>query len=121
MSRFVCNYVRLAMRHLPAPLHHNCGVPGNIHEAHVNFRPSRSSVSYDETPPLNSGKIRYSTVILCDGHGLVVGSLDPTELLQYAKYTCLVLVLIKQSCHASVRFMKMNDLQHVLCKRFGQS
>ena len=85
MSRFACNYVRLVMRHLPAPLHHNCGVPGNIHEAHVNFRPSRSLVSDDETPPLNSGKIWYSTVTLCDGHGLVVGiNLDPTELLENA-------------------------------------
>lgn len=36
------------------------------------------------TPQL-SGKIRYSTVTLCDGHGLVVGiSLDPTELLENA-------------------------------------
>ncbi|XP_044173795.1 uncharacterized protein LOC114952784 isoform X4 [Acropora millepora] len=49
MSCFACNDVSLAMRHLPAPKHHNCGVPGNIHEAHFSFRPSRSSVSDDST------------------------------------------------------------------------
>ena len=41
MSHLAQSDVRLAMRH------HNCGVPGNIHEAHFSLRPSRSSVSDD--------------------------------------------------------------------------
>ena len=49
MSHLAYSDVRLAMRHLPAAAHHNCGVPGNIHEAHFSFRPSRSSVSDDST------------------------------------------------------------------------
>ena len=73
------------------------------------------------TPAL-SGEVRYSTVIPCDGYDLVVGiNLDPAELLESAKYTCLFLVLIPQSCHASVGLIKMSDLQHVFCKQVGQS
>ena len=47
------------------------------------------------TPPL-SGKIRYSTVTPCDGHGLVVGiNLDHTELLEKCLiYLCFSLFFL---------------------------
>ena len=113
MSRFACNYVRLVMRHLPAPLHHNSGVPGNIPEAHFNFRPCRSSVSDDTTT------FRRNKVLHCNSmwwSWLVVGiNLDPTELLENAYYTCVFLcffcaMLIPPEL-PSVLFIKMNDLQ----------
>ncbi|XP_015752838.1 PREDICTED: uncharacterized protein LOC107332619 isoform X2 [Acropora digitifera] len=62
------NDVRLAMRHLPAAAHHNCGVPGNIHEAHFSFRPSRSSVSDDSTTfRRNKGYPKLSEELHRDG------------------------------------------------------
>ena len=87
MTHFVCNDVRLAIRHLPAALHHKCDVPGNIQDAHISLRPFRYLMSDQESPPL-SGEMRYSTVTPCDGDGLVVGiNLDQREPLENAEYT----------------------------------
>lgn len=117
MTHFVCNDVRLAIRHLPAALHHKCEVPGNIQDAHINLRPFRSLVSEQESPPL-SGEMRYSTVTPCDGDGLVVGiNLDHREPLENAEYTRFYGIDAPEL--SSVHFIKTNDFQHVFCKQVG--
>ena len=117
MTHFVCNDVRLAIRHLPAALHHKCDVPENIQDAHINLRPFRSLVSDQESPPL-SGEMRYSNVTPCDGDGLVVGiNLDHREPLENVEYTRFYGIDAPEL--SSVHFIKTNDFQHVFCKQVG--
>lgn len=117
MTHFVCNDVRLAIRHLPAALHHKCDVPENIQDAHINLRPFRSLVSDQESPPL-SGDMSYSNVTPCDGDGLVVGiNLDHREPLENAEYTRFYGIDAPEL--SSVHFIKTNDFQHVFCKQVG--
>ena len=52
LPHFVCNDIRLAIRHLPAALHHKCNVLGNIHETHINLTLFGSLVSDEESPAL---------------------------------------------------------------------
>ena len=115
MSHFVCNDVRIAIRHPPAALHHKCDAPGNIHDAHINLRPFRSLVSDEESPP-SLGEIRYSIVTPCDGHSLVTGiNLDHREPLENAEYTRFF--GINAPDLSSFHFIETNDLQHVFCKQ----
>ena len=62
-------------------------MPGNIHDTHINLRLFGSLVSDEESPAL-LGEIRYSTVNLSDGDGLLVGTnLDHQEPLENAECT----------------------------------
>ena len=61
-SHFLCNDVRLEIRHLTAALHDNCGVPGNIHGAHFDLRPFWSLMSNDE----NTTTVRRNKALDCN-------------------------------------------------------
>jgi len=68
MSHFVSAAVCSAIVNLPARIHHTCDVPSNIYEAYSNTSPYRNVVCDNASPEL-SDKIRYPTVIPCDGDG----------------------------------------------------
>lgn len=117
MSHFVSSEVRSAIINLPARIHHTCDVPSNIHEAYNNTSPYKSVVCDNGSPEL-SDKIRYPTVIPCDGDGLVMNiDIDSDKPLENAVFTRLFGIDAPEL--AAIHYVKTDDLQHVYSKRMG--
>ena len=69
----------------------------------------------DNGSPELSDKIRYPTVIPCDGDGLVMNiDIDADKPLENAVFTCLFGIDAPEL--AAIHYVKTDDLQHVYSK-----
>ena len=117
MSHFVSAEVRSVIVNLPARIHHTCDVPSNIYVAYNNTSPYRSVVCDQGSPEL-SDKIRYPTVIPCDGDGLVMNiNIDSDKPLENAVFARLFGIDAPEL--AAIHFVKTDDFKHVYSKRMG--